>query len=158
MGSIPGSGRCPGRGQGNPLQYSCLENPMDRGAWQATVHRGTGVGHNWSDLAHTHNKGTSCKAIGRMQKSTSHSVVPWGQFQQGAVSIPRLPGVRERTGYWDQRREEVSRTRGGESCVERAPGQNCDPQSKEATNRTGKTDPRLSFLPLRKPVIVLLWP
>ena len=38
-GSIPGSGRSPGRGQGNPLQYSCLENPMDRGAWQAAVHR-----------------------------------------------------------------------------------------------------------------------
>jgi len=36
---IPGSGRCPGEGNGKPLQYSCLENPMDRGAWQATVHR-----------------------------------------------------------------------------------------------------------------------
>ena len=35
----PESGRCPGGGHGNPLQYSCLENPMDRGAWQATVHR-----------------------------------------------------------------------------------------------------------------------
>ena len=35
-GSIPGSGRSPGGGLGNPLQYSCLENPMDRGAWQAT--------------------------------------------------------------------------------------------------------------------------
>ena len=37
-GPIPGSGRSPGRGHGNPLQYSCLENPRDRGAWQATVH------------------------------------------------------------------------------------------------------------------------
>ena len=37
-GSVPGSGRSPGGGNGNPLQYSCLENPMDRGAWQATVH------------------------------------------------------------------------------------------------------------------------
>ena len=36
---ISGSGRFPGGGRGNPLQYSCLENPMDRGAWQATVHR-----------------------------------------------------------------------------------------------------------------------
>ena len=34
MGLIPGSGRCPGGGHGNSLQYSCLENPMDRGAWQ----------------------------------------------------------------------------------------------------------------------------
>ena len=37
-GSIPGSGRSPGEGNGNPLQYSCLENSVDRGAWQATVH------------------------------------------------------------------------------------------------------------------------
>ena len=36
-GWIPGSGRSPGGGNGNPLQYSCLENPMDRGAWRATV-------------------------------------------------------------------------------------------------------------------------
>ena len=39
MGSVPGSGRSPGGGHSNPLQYSCLKNPMDRGAWQATVHR-----------------------------------------------------------------------------------------------------------------------
>ena len=38
-GLIPGSGRSPGEGYGNPLQYSCLENPMDGGAWWATVHR-----------------------------------------------------------------------------------------------------------------------
>ena len=38
MGSIPGSGRASGEGNGNPLQYSCLGNPMDRGAWQAIVH------------------------------------------------------------------------------------------------------------------------
>ena len=40
MGSIPGSGRSPGEGNGNPLQYSCLGNPTDRGAWPATVHGG----------------------------------------------------------------------------------------------------------------------
>ena len=38
MGSIPGLGRSPGEGNGNPLQYSCLENPMDRRAWRAVVH------------------------------------------------------------------------------------------------------------------------
>ena len=38
MGSIPGLGRSPGEGNGNPLQYSCLENPMDGGAWSAAVH------------------------------------------------------------------------------------------------------------------------
>ena len=37
-GSVPGSGRSPGEGNSNPLQYSCLENSMDRGAWEATVH------------------------------------------------------------------------------------------------------------------------
>ena len=39
LGLIPGSGRSPGEGNGNPLQYSCLENPMDRGAWRAADHR-----------------------------------------------------------------------------------------------------------------------
>ena len=38
-GSIPGLGRCSGEGNENPLQYSCLDNSMDRGTWQATVHR-----------------------------------------------------------------------------------------------------------------------
>ena len=44
-GSIPGSGRPPGGGNGNSLQYSCLENPMDRGPWQAPVH---GVNEGWT--------------------------------------------------------------------------------------------------------------
>ena len=61
-GSIPGLGRSPGGGHGSPLQYSCLENPMDRGAWWATVHRvaksrtwlkwlstACGYGINWSE-------------------------------------------------------------------------------------------------------------
>ena len=52
MGLITGSGRSPRGGNGHPLQYSCLENPMDRGAWQAAFHRITRVGHDWSDLAH----------------------------------------------------------------------------------------------------------
>ena len=47
-GSIPGSGRSPGEGNGNPLQYSCLENPMDGGAWWATVH---GVSKSWTRLS-----------------------------------------------------------------------------------------------------------
>ena len=38
VGSIPGSGRTPGKGKGNPLEYSCLGNPMERGAWRAVVH------------------------------------------------------------------------------------------------------------------------
>jgi len=55
LASIPGSGRSPGEGNGNPLQYSCLENPMDRGAWWATYSPwGFRVGHDQSDLACTH--------------------------------------------------------------------------------------------------------
>ena len=46
LGSIPGLGRSPGEGNGNPLQYSCLENPMDRGAWGATVNAVARVGHD----------------------------------------------------------------------------------------------------------------
>ena len=46
MGSIPGLRISPGEGNGNPLQYSCLENPMDREAWQATVHGVAEVEHN----------------------------------------------------------------------------------------------------------------
>ena len=45
LGSIPRSGRSPGEGNDNPLQYSCLENPMDQGAWWATVH---GVAKSWT--------------------------------------------------------------------------------------------------------------
>ena len=47
-GSIPGSGRPPGGGSGNPLQYSCLENSMDRGAWWAIV---LGVSKSWTRLS-----------------------------------------------------------------------------------------------------------
>ena len=48
LGSIPRLGRSPGEGNGNPLQYSCLENSMDRGSWQATVH---GVPKNQTQLS-----------------------------------------------------------------------------------------------------------
>ena len=58
MGSTPGLGRSPGGGHDNPLWYSCLENPMDRGAWRATVHR---VTKSWTRLkqlsTHTHTHG-----------------------------------------------------------------------------------------------------
>ena len=55
-GSIPGSGRSPGEGNGNPLQYSCLKNSMDGGAWWATIH-GVGVAKSAMQLriqTHTH--------------------------------------------------------------------------------------------------------
>ena len=52
LGSIPGLGRSPGGGHGNPFQYSCLENPMDRGVWWATVH---GVAKSWTQLKELNN-------------------------------------------------------------------------------------------------------
>ena len=53
VGSIPGSGRSPREGNDNPLQYSCLENPMDRGTWRATVHRVAKSRTRLSDTART---------------------------------------------------------------------------------------------------------
>ena len=52
LGLIPGLGRSPGEGNGNPLQYSCLENPMDRGAWRARVHRVAKSRTQLSDFTH----------------------------------------------------------------------------------------------------------
>ena len=61
-GDIPEWGRFPGEGHGNPLQYSCLENPMDRGAWRATVHR---VAKSWTRL----------RDLTRMHTSDYHSML-----------------------------------------------------------------------------------
>ena len=52
-GLVPGWERSPGGGHGSPLQYSCLQNPIDREAWWTTVHRVTKIGHDLSDSAHT---------------------------------------------------------------------------------------------------------
>ena len=56
IGLIPGSGRSPGEGRGNALQYSCLQNPMDRGAWRTTAHR---VAKSWTQLKQ-HSTYTQC--------------------------------------------------------------------------------------------------
>ena len=58
VGLVPGSGRSPGEGNGNPLQYSCLENPMDRGAWWATVH---GVTKGQTPHTHTYTHTSVCQ-------------------------------------------------------------------------------------------------
>ena len=62
--STPGLGRYPGGGHGNPLQYSCLENPMDRGAWQATVLGVTKSLTQLSDLAHPEPRSDSLSRAG----------------------------------------------------------------------------------------------
>ena len=65
LGLIPGSGRAPEEGNDNPLHYSCLRNPMDRGAWWATVHGVTKVGHDLSTTpapppSLSHSRESSC--------------------------------------------------------------------------------------------------
>ena len=64
LGSIPGSGRPPGEGNGNPLQYCCLENPMDRGAWRATAH---GVAKSQTGLSTHALVGTVVKLSGEQE-------------------------------------------------------------------------------------------
>ena len=65
-GLIPGSGRSPGGGHGNPLQYSCLENPVDRGAWQATVHR-VAESRTWLKQLSKHTQRWMAHAVGKYQ-------------------------------------------------------------------------------------------
>ena len=93
LGSIPGLGRSPGQGNGNPLQYSCLENPMDRGAWQATVPEVTKSQTQLSDFTHSLALFTP-KIIAHLEESTNIKAVKKGQkksflvFQRLTVLIP----------------------------------------------------------------------
>ena len=75
LGSIPGSGRSPEEGQGNPLQYSCLENSMDRGAWWATIH---GVTKSWTWLS-TRNINDLIRKMCKKLKSNT-SLDTWGSI------------------------------------------------------------------------------
>ena len=76
-GSIPGSGRSPGEGNSNPLQYSCLENPMDRGVWRAVVH---GVTESQTGLnMHAHYIHFKKNALVKSSSS------PWFSFNLGDV-------------------------------------------------------------------------
>ena len=68
--NLPGSGRSPGEGNGNPLQYSCVENPMDRDAWWATVHA---VAKNWTQLSNLHFTFTPCKSLKQSENSASRT-------------------------------------------------------------------------------------
>ena len=77
MGFDPGSGRSPGGGHGNPLQYSCLENPMDRGPWRATVH-GVAKSQTWLKWLSTHAWlwDTVLVTLNKVKENESHSVEP----------------------------------------------------------------------------------
>ena len=77
-GSIPGPGRSPGERNGNPLLYSSLENPKNRGAWQATVHGVSKSQTQLGDLAHTHSspwEGGSCWVLARLSLQKTHVLV-----------------------------------------------------------------------------------
>ena len=82
--SIPGSGRSPGGGSGNPIQYSCLENPMDREAWWATVH---GVAKIWTRLT------THTRAQGKEEGERS-----WGWLRILAEPLKDRGVI-----YWDEK-------------------------------------------------------
>ena len=86
LGSIPGSGRCPAVGNGNPLQYSCLENSMDRGTWWATVH-GVAELDTTEQLTHTHT------AQGTGGTSLNTPVLTMHPFQLAVPQkcLPHLP-------------------------------------------------------------------
>ena len=86
VGLIPRLGRAPWGDHGHPLQYSCLENPTDRGTWQTIVHRVARVGHNWKDLAHTH---TTAKA----------GETTWSSEQNATDAVP-TPEVAATTRLW----------------------------------------------------------
>ena len=72
MGLTPGPGRSPGEGNGNPLQYSCLQNPMDRGAWRATVHE---VTNSWTGLStYTENPYEQRQNKRNLNKISAHQI------------------------------------------------------------------------------------
>ena len=79
--SISGLGRSLGEGNGNPLQYSCLENPMDRGAWQATVH---GVAKSWIQLS------THVEKAMTTSSSTLAWKIPWTEEPGRLQSVGSL--------------------------------------------------------------------
>ena len=92
MGSIPGLGRDPGEGNGYPLQYSCLENPMNRGAWWATVHRVT-KSWTWLKRLSMHACTRTCFLVHSSccdftgQKESERT--PWGPFVRHCIPFRR---------------------------------------------------------------------
>ena len=86
LGSIPGLGRSTGGGNGNPPQYSCLENPMDGRAWWTTVHRVTKSRTQLSDFTHTHTHTTcSYKALFFL---SFYELVCYGKYCRGVGFSP----------------------------------------------------------------------
>ena len=89
-GSIPGSGRSPGEGNGNPLQYSCLENPMDREAWWATVHGVAKSGTRLSDFTFTFNA-----PLASDNQTRFHDVTSWEIDGQNMETVANFTFCRQ---------------------------------------------------------------
>ena len=82
LGSVPGSGKIPGEGNGNPLQYSCLGNPMDKRVWKAIVHGVSRVRHNSEGKASTCNMEAQVRSLGfedplEKEIATHSSILAW---------------------------------------------------------------------------------
>ena len=113
-GLIPGLGRSRGEGNGNLLQYSCLGNPMDGGAWRATIHRSQRVGHDPAtntSTSHPYFKGVEPINLLRQTNETDL-------------------GKNERLSFWNV--TQVSGSERGVYC----PGENCSPQGLDALRRS----------------------
>ena len=90
LGLTPGSGRFPGGEHGNQLQYSCLENPMDRGAWWATVHKAA-KSWTWLLLLSTHTI---------MEAEKSHHLLSAGSRKAGIVVLVQTGGPENQGAQW----------------------------------------------------------
>ena len=97
-GSNPGSGRSPGGGNGNPLQYSCLENPMDRGAWWATVH---GIARVRHDIV--------------QQLSSNNCILFYTSQYCTIVIFDNLKQNKQKTSMWDFPSGPVAKTVGSQN-------------------------------------------
>ena len=116
VGSIPGSGRSPGEGNGNPLQYSCLENPTDREAWQVAVHR---VTKSWIQLKWlgTHTCTGLVRAAAELTPQGHGEVKRFLKWCPSSTHMPRSAWAawwhRALSGLWTaQDRDDGSTTRG----------------------------------------------
>ena len=89
LGSVPGSGRSPGKGNDNPLQYSCLENPMDREAWWAIAH---GVAKSRTRLSNFTSKGERCFPGGSLVKNPPVNAGD-ARISGSIPGLGRCPGV-----------------------------------------------------------------
>ena len=85
-----GSGRCPGEGNGSPLQHSCLENPMDRGAWRATVH-GVAKRHDWAHIHSRHSSDSVCHSVMAREPRQGWSASTIHQWTQWKSPHPWRP-------------------------------------------------------------------